>query len=130
MEHAVEVVNGGGRRVRSRQNRHWSAEEKARIVAETLEPGATVNRVAQRHGLQAHHLSSWRTLARKGKLVLPAAQRGSHFTPVVVAETVASQPEAARADINIVFGPVTIRLDGKAAAARIAAIVHALNAAP
>jgi transposase len=33
----VEVLTGPGRR------RHWSAKEKARIVAETLVPGARVS---------------------------------------------------------------------------------------
>jgi transposase len=84
--------------------------------------------VAQRHGLQAHHLSSWRTLARKGKLVLPVVEGEANFTPVVVAETEMSSPDAANADMTIVFGSVTIRLDGKVTATRLAAIVHALNA--
>src|SRR5690242_11061218 len=38
----IEVLTGPGRR------RRWSAEEKARIVAETLEPGASVSEVARR----------------------------------------------------------------------------------
>jgi transposase len=38
----VEILTGPGRR------RRWSVEEKARIVAETLEPGARVAEVARR----------------------------------------------------------------------------------
>ncbi|MFT4015161.1 MAG: transposase, partial [Paracoccus sp. (in: a-proteobacteria)] len=52
----------------SRRNRKWPDEVKARVAAETLEPGATVNEVARRHSLPANHVSSWRTLARKGRL--------------------------------------------------------------
>jgi transposase-like protein len=32
-------------------HRHWSAEERARIVAESFEPGAKVSAVARRHGV-------------------------------------------------------------------------------
>lgn len=38
----VEVLTGPGRR------RKWSDDDKARIVAETLEPGAVVAEVARR----------------------------------------------------------------------------------
>jgi transposase len=38
----VEVLTGPGRR------RSWSDDEKARIVAETAEPGVKVNEVARR----------------------------------------------------------------------------------
>lgn len=50
--------------------RRWPDEAKARIVAETLRPGATVDEVARRHGLNSDHLPSWRTLARRGKLIV------------------------------------------------------------
>ena len=40
-----EVING----LLSR--RRWTADDRARIVAETLEPGAVVSEVARRHGL-------------------------------------------------------------------------------
>ena len=68
METTLEVLPVGGR---GRRNRKWPDEVKARIVAETLTPGITVNAVARRHGVPAHQVSAWRTLARKGRLVLP-----------------------------------------------------------
>ena len=46
----IEVITGVERR------RRWSAEEKARIVAESYEPSMTVSEVARRHGLNANQL--------------------------------------------------------------------------
>ncbi|MEN5279331.1 transposase [Brucella sp. TWI432] len=66
MDTTLEVLRVGSR---SRRNRKWPNEVKARIVAETLLPGATVSSAARRHGLLANHVSTWRTLARKGQLV-------------------------------------------------------------
>ncbi|QWW76723.1 transposase [Agrobacterium pusense] len=103
---------------------------KARIVSESLRPGVTVNEVAARHGLKANHLSTWRTLARDGKLVLPEPEDAVEFAAMVV-ETPPPEPlsvkTATRAEI--VVGPVTIRLEEGASAARIAAIARALAAA-
>ncbi|MGV8853938.1 MAG: transposase [Devosia sp.] len=57
MDAPMELLTNGGRR---RRNRQWPDVEKARIVSETLRPGAIVGEVAQRHGLKANHVSSWR----------------------------------------------------------------------
>ena len=55
-----------------RSNRRWPDAVKARIVVETFQPGATVAAVARRHDMQPHHLSEWRSRARRGLLALPA----------------------------------------------------------
>jgi transposase len=43
-----------------RRRRVWSADDKRRIVAETLAPGASVSVVARRHDLNANMLFTWR----------------------------------------------------------------------
>ena len=50
----VEVLTGPGRR------RRWSADEKARIVAETLVPGARVSEVARRWQVCSQQVFGWR----------------------------------------------------------------------
>jgi len=43
-------------------------EEKRRIVEETLEPGASVARVARAHGVNANQVFGWRRQYRQGLL--------------------------------------------------------------
>ena len=104
--------------------RRWSDEAKGQIVAETLVVGVTVNEVARRHGVKANHVSSWRTLARKGRLVVPDIA-GADFAPPVA---VTLEPPIVAGTIDLVIGPVTVRLDAATPAARVADLVISLRA--
>ena len=76
----LEVLSGDlGRR-------RWPDEVKARIVAESLVPGAVVSAVARRHGLTPQQVFTWRRRARRGDLghPLPLADE-PRFVPVVPA---------------------------------------------
>ena len=107
--------------------RHWSDALKGRIVAETLVPGVTVNEVARRYDMRANHLSSWRGLARAGKLVVPDFA-GANFAQVVVAEAL-PPPPVTQDRIELVVGSMTVRLDAATDARRVAELAAALQAA-
>ena len=107
--------------------RRWSDEAKGRIVAETLVPGVTVNEVAQRHGMKANHLSSWRTLARQGKLVVPEIA-GAEFAAAVATGQPVEMPVTT--SIDLIIGSLTVRLNAATPAARVAELVMALQVRP
>ncbi len=50
----IEVITRGERR------RRWSAVEKQAIVAESLEPNASIAGIARRHGIGTGQLYGWR----------------------------------------------------------------------
>jgi transposase len=107
--------------------RRWSDEAKGQIVAETLVRGVTVNEVARRHSLKANHLSTWRTLARQGKLVVPEVIGAEFATPVALAQPVETPVTTS---IDLIIGPVTVRLDAATSAARVAELAMALQGRP
>jgi len=124
-----------------RAQRRWSAEQKAQIVRESFWPGNRVSEVAQRDRLSRKQLSAWRTLARKGKLVLPSST-GPEAEPVAMACEPEPEPAFATLEVDPVPEPdrgslgsvsieargVTVRLDGAIGAGRIAAVASALRA--
>ena len=59
----IEIITGTERR------RRWSAEEKLRIVEETLTGGDSVSAVARRHGVAPNLLYRWRRLMTEGGAV-------------------------------------------------------------
>lgn len=75
----VEVLGGLERR------RRWSQDDKARIVEETLAPGAKVTAVARRNGVAASLVFTWRRQARTSEQVVPS------FAPVQIAVMEAEQ---------------------------------------
>lgn len=63
----------------NRKRRSYSKAFKRRVVAETLEPGASVAAVARRHGLNANMVFLWRGDPRFG----PGREAAS-FLPVEI----------------------------------------------
>ena len=107
--------------------RRWSDAMKGRIISESLVPGVTVRSVAERYGLKPNHLSSWRGLARAGKLVVPDFT-GANFATVVVADPLPPQPPV-QDRIELVVGGMTLRLDAATDARRVAELAVALQTA-
>ena len=59
---AAEIISTVERR------RHWSDEEKRRIVSEALAPGASIAAVSDRNGVCRSLVYLWLRLARAGRL--------------------------------------------------------------
>src|SRR5271169_1813789 len=77
------------------RRRRWSKDEKARIVEETLMPGAVVSEVARRHGVAQSLLFTWRRLARTAG---PARRDESILLPVEIDAT--APPSGAGVDCD------------------------------
>jgi transposase len=81
----IEVLTGPGRR------RQWSDDDKARIVAETAQPGAVVTEVARRWQVTPQQVFDWRRQARRA-LAAATAPAEPAFVPIV-AEMPTPTPE-------------------------------------
>jgi transposase len=69
----VEVLTNG------KQRRHWSPDDRTRILAETYAAGAKVSDVARKHGIAPSLIFAWRREARAKELGEPA---GPGLVPV------------------------------------------------
>ena len=96
----VEVLGGLERR------RRWSQDDKARIVEETLAPGAKVTEVARRNGVAASVVFTWRRQART------VAQVEPRFAPVQIAaaEAIEKTSKLLRADDSRVRSVAAARI--------------------
>lgn len=114
--HEVTVIEGSARR------RSWSVEEKARIVAESLDPAVSVSAVAQRHGLNPNQLFTWRRRFRE-EAERRRAARERFADSGEVAASVSSSP------IEVVIGEITVRVGADIEATvlqRVLGVVRAL----
>jgi transposase len=98
----LEVITGVGRR------RRWSDEDKARIVAESLDPRTTASAVARHYGLHVSQLFTWRQQLQRSTLSA-AAIGGPGFVPVLVAED-SAPPTGAVGRMEIALGPAVVRV--------------------
>jgi transposase len=128
----VEVITGTGRR------RRFTDDDKARIVEETLAPGAVVSDVARRHGLSPQQLFTWRREARRRPRTAEAVPV---FVPAVIQEAVgdgeaktdrkATRRRRGRQTSGIIeveIDGVTVRVGSGADAKTVAAVIRALRA--
>ncbi len=105
----VEVDLSGG--VGAGLRRRRSAAERRRVVEETLEPGASVAKVALRHGVNANQVFQWRRLYRDGKLGTAPAN-AVKLLPVSVAEDEDLAESEPLAVIPLSAGAIHIELPG------------------
>lgn len=127
-----EVINGAGGRL------HWSMDDKARIVAETLEPNAIISEVARRYGLRPQQVFAWRREARKQ--AASVQQKSPAFVPAVVtapppepAPTRPAQPRKRKTTrdagvIELEIDGIAMRVGRGADAKTVAAVIRALKA--
>src|SRR3712207_208132 len=99
----IEVITGVGRR------QHWTDEEKARIVAESLDPATTSSVVARRYGLHASQLFTWRQQLQRRRASRVETSGAPRFVPVLLAEDSAAPAEAV-GRMEIALGSVVVRV--------------------
>jgi len=125
----IEVLTGPARR------RRWSADEKARIVAETLVPGARVSEVARRWQVCSQRVFGWRRAMRldlssvAGTTTTPATPS---FVPIV-SEAIPAAPVQRAAStapgIEVKLAGAVVRVSsGMDDAGRLTAVLRAVRA--
>ena len=147
----IELITGVGRR------RRWSSDEKARILVESLRPGANISEVARQNGLSPQQLFGWRREVREPEPALsPVSKRGRpkkvrggapadtapvHFAPIVIAAPAApaasasppsggSPPDrSAPCSIEITIGDAVVRVRGQIDIALLVAVLRAVRRA-
>lgn len=117
---------------RGKARRRWPDEEKRRLVAETLLPGAAVHAVARRHEINPSMLFAWR---KRFGGVLGAAtdEPAAAFVPVTVtgaepsdAAPAAVPSAASTIEIELPAG-VRLRITGSAEPGLVAALLQTLT---
>jgi len=128
----VEVLTGPVRR------RRWSAEEKARIVEETLAPGARVSEVARRWQVCSRQVFGWRRAACRAVTTVAttttAEARPPDFVPIMTdvrlpAPVQRATPPSAAPAIEVKLAGAVVRVvSGMDDATRLTSVLRAVRA--
>ena len=124
----IELLTGPTRR------RRWSAEEKARIVAETLTPGARVSEVARRWHLCPQQVFGWRRATRmEGTRPGASTPSASHTAPPSFVPLVTALPSASSSSpsappvIEIRIAGAVVRADPGTDADQLTTVLRAVR---
>ena len=124
----IELLTGPTRR------RRWSAEEKARIIAETLVPGARVSEVARRWELSPQQVFGWRRAARMdGPGPGAGTPSASHTAPPSFVPLVTALPSASSSSpsgppvIEIRIAGAVVRADPGTDADQLTTVLRAVR---
>ncbi|QPB24747.1 transposase [Rhizobium sp. 007] len=104
-----------------RKPRHWSDEDKARLVAEALSPGANISAIARSQGLDPSQLYAWRRKALSSGMVAPLTERPRAPVKFTRFEAVGSSM------VEIVVGDVVVRAGGDVDPDHLAKILWAVR---
>lgn len=108
-----------------RGKRSWTPEARARIIAESLEPGANVSEVARKHGLYPQQLYTWRRGLREraeAMSFVPAlVERGN------VSELAGAAEPPMNGQIIIEMGNLSIRVPSDVSADHIERVLLAVR---
>ena len=119
----IEILTGPGRR------RRWWAAEKARIVEETLAPGARVSEVARRWQVCPQQVFAWRHAAHREAATMPGettSQPTVGFVPIIT--EVASPAASVSAVIEVKLAGAVVRVASGMDATTLTAVLRAVRA--
>ena len=122
----IELLTGPERR------RRWSADDKARIVQESLMPGARVADVARRWQLCPQQVFTWRREARDAVAEKPGGSLAPAFVPIVTEDAPAAAATRASPPVPVIevklAGAVVRVVGGQEDGAQLTAVLRAVRA--
>lgn len=114
IEAVAERLEGAPRQLR----RRWSDGFKAQVVAEALEPGASVSAIAHRIGIRPSQLFAWRRDARDRRRA-----------PSGLSRCEAGVVRATGAVVEVVIGDVVVRAGADVDEAHLQRVIRAVRSA-
>ena len=124
----VDVITGVQRRG------SWPDAVKERIVAESMGEGVVISDVARGNGISPQQPFAWR---RQMRVKVATPPQAPSFVSVVADEAMKAVPASEADDrqnipgtIEIAFGAMVVRLDGRVDARTLATVLKALGIRP